>query len=136
VLLGGDGDDELLAWAGADVIRGGPGKDTTSWPHAIAGVHVTLDDRPGDGTPGENDDVGSDVEVLTGTKYDDVMVGIDRPQVLDGREGDDRLDGAGGPDQIYAGTGDHNVLTGGAGVDQIAIFGARDTIRTRDGERD
>jgi hypothetical protein len=136
VLLGGDGDDQLLAWAGADVIRGGPGKDATLWPHAIAGVHVTLDDRPGDGVPGENDDVGSDVEVLEGTKYDDVMVGSDGPQSLDGREDDDRLDGAGGPDQIFGGAGDHNVLTGGAGVDSNVTAGARDTIRTRDGARD
>jgi hypothetical protein len=136
VLLGGDGDDQLLAWAGADVIRGGPGKDMTLWPHAIAGIRVTLDDRPGDGVPGENDDVGSDMEVLQGTKYDDVMVGSDGPQSLDGREGDDRLDGAGGPDQIFGGAGDHNVLTGGAGVDSMVTAGARDTIRTRDGERD
>ena len=135
-LLGGDGDDELPAGPGADVIRGGPGEDATAWPHAGAGVRVTLDDRPGDGAPGERDDVGADMEVLTGTASDDVMVGSAGPQVLDGREGDDRLDGGDGPDRIAGGGGDHNVLTGGPGPDDVASGGIRDTIRTRDGARD
>jgi hypothetical protein len=115
---------------------GGPGKDATNWAHAIAGVHVTLDDRRGDGVPGENDDVGSDVEVLGGTKYDDVMVGSGGPQALLGAEGDDRLDGGGGPDLISGGGGDHNVLSGGHGSDRISSAGIHDTVRTRDGERD
>jgi Ca2+-binding RTX toxin-like protein len=136
VLSGGDGNDQLLAGPGADVIRGGPGEDSTAWPHATDGVRVTLDDRPGDGMPGEGDDVGSDVEILHGTTHDDTMVGNDGPQVLDGDKGDDRFDGAGGPDQIFGGSGEHNILIGGRGVDRIESGGARDTIRTRDGERD
>jgi Ca2+-binding RTX toxin-like protein len=136
VLLGGAADDDLLAGPGADVIRGGPGEDATGWPHAGAGVRVALDDRPGDGAPGEDDDAGADVEVVTGTAYDDVMRGSAGPQVLDGREGDDRLDGGGGRDEISGGTGDHNVLTGGPGPDEIASAGIRDAIRTRDGARD
>jgi Ca2+-binding RTX toxin-like protein len=135
-LSGGDGDDRLLGGPGADVIRGGPGEDSTAWPNAPSGVQVTLDDRPGDGMPGEGDDVGSDVEILHGTTHDDTMVGSDGPQVLDGDKGDDRLDGAGGPDQIFGGTGEHNILTGGPGVDRLASAGPRDTIITRDGERD
>jgi Ca2+-binding RTX toxin-like protein len=136
VLLGGDGDDYLIGQEGADLLRGGPGKDTTNWAHATRGVHVTLDDRPGDGMPRENDDIGSDVEVLEGTRYGDMMVGSNVPQVLDGWEGDDRLDGGGGEDVISGGPGYENVLVGGPGPDQIVSSGARDTIRTRDGERD
>jgi RTX calcium-binding nonapeptide repeat (4 copies) len=136
VLLGAGGDDQLLAGPGADVIRGGPGRDATNWAHAIAGVRVTLDDRRGDGVPGEGDDVGSDVEVLSGTRYDDVLVGSAGRQVLLGAEGDDRLDGAGGDDQLAGGAGDRNVLIGGAGSDRIGTTGVHDTIRTRDGEHD
>jgi Ca2+-binding RTX toxin-like protein len=136
VLLGASGDDQLLAGPGADVVRGGLGRDTTNWAEAIAGVRVTLDDRPGDGAPGERDDVGSDVEVLYGTRYDDVLVGSAGPQVLLGAEGDDRLDGGGGDDQIAGEAGDRNTLIGGRGSDRIITRGVHDAIRTRDGEHD
>lgn len=135
-LLGGGGNDMILGGPGGDVIRGGPGMDTMGWPHVGTGVRVTLDDRPGDGVPGEDDDVGSDVELLDGTRYDDVIVGSDGPQHLRGGDGDDRLDGGGGNDWLEGGPGNRNVLTGGGGVDRIDSIGAQDTIRSRDGARD
>ncbi|HEX8054000.1 MAG TPA: hypothetical protein VF517_13500, partial [Thermoleophilaceae bacterium] len=67
---GGAGDDELYGFAGdfdfldggpgADLIRGGAGFDGAAPYDGTRPVDITLDDRPGDGPAGENDDVGAD----------------------------------------------------------------------------
>ena len=66
-----------------------------------AGVTVTLDDQPGDGKTGENDDVGSDVERLRGGEGDDRLIGSDGPNSLEASDGNDFLDGRGGDDFLY-----------------------------------
>ena len=78
VVSGGAGDDSFSDETGADLIRGGEGRDTMSYANYgpnQPGVGVTLDDRPGDGEPGENDDVGADVEIVQGSAGDDRLIG-------------------------------------------------------------
>ncbi|HEV2811800.1 MAG TPA: calcium-binding protein, partial [Solirubrobacteraceae bacterium] len=86
-LGGGAGEDRLAGGTGGDVLRGGADKDTVSYlegdfyydeyyvpspsssssaPRTPPGVTVALDDRANDGTTGEGDDVGSDVELVFG----------------------------------------------------------------------
>jgi hypothetical protein len=66
---------------------------------------VTLDDRPGDGIDGEGDDVRSDVENVTGTAGDDVLVGDGDANQLQGVGGSDELAGGGGFDALYGDDG-------------------------------
>jgi hypothetical protein len=132
-LLGGDGPDALDGGTGGDVLRGGDGVDNSSSSssfHSASGVDVTLDDRPGDGAPGENDDAGSDIEQVHGTPADDLIVGSDVDNVIDGLGGNDVLDGAGGADTIY---GSGRVI-GGPGADILAASSG--SVEARDGERD
>jgi Ca2+-binding RTX toxin-like protein len=100
-VAGGDGDDALDGGPGADELSGGPGTDGTSYATAAANVTVTLDGLPGDGPPGEGDNVEPDVESLTT---------------------------GGGEDYADGGTG-ANVLAMGAAFDVVrARDGVADTV--------
>ena len=141
--LGGDEGDEVFnAEPGRDTVRGGPGFDHMSYLRSdVPGaVNVTLDDQPGDGLAGENDDIGADVEALRGGTGDDRLIGSDGPDVLSAVQGSDFLDGRGGNDtlrgsplELAEGRG-ANDLVGGAGVDAFKDVGLLDDVIAVDGE--
>jgi hypothetical protein len=119
--LGGPGDSLLEGGPGSDVLRGGPGTDSVGYYNgATRGVSVTPDNVANDGEPGEGDDVGSDVEDLGGTDFNDHLVGTDGPNNIQGGAGDDTIDARGGSDILHGGDG-NDVLLGGSGND---IMGA------------
>jgi Ca2+-binding RTX toxin-like protein len=135
-LLGGPGYDLLVGGEGDDIMSGGGGGvDTASYLFSSGPVAVTLDDRPGDGQAGENDDVRSDVEGLTGSSHDDRLVGSSRPNVLIGIRGDDVLVGHGGRDTLKGGFG-HDTFRLGAGRDSAVGWPGKDTFFARDGQQD
>ena len=85
---------------------------------------MTLDGQRNDGGPGENDLVGTDVEDVVGSSFDDVLSGGPGDDVLDGGAGDDVLDGRDGSD----------ILLGESGNDTIAAAdGVEDGIDCGDG---
>lgn len=133
-LLGAAGRDELDGGLGGDLLRGGDDHDLVLFKSAY-GVDVTLDDRPGDGAPGENDDAGSDIESVSGTPQHDRIVGSDGPNVIQTLAGGDYVDAAGGADSVYGG-GPGSRIIGGAGPDYFQAVGDRGTFEARDGERD
>jgi Ca2+-binding RTX toxin-like protein len=142
VVDGGAGDDQLEdagdglpadAGAGGDDIHGGAGSDRLSYLSHTAGVSVSLDDKPGDGASGENDNAHSDIETLVGSTFDDVLVGNDGPQSLFGNAGIDRADGLGGDDVVNGGTGDDE-LYGGAGDDRLEGSAGGDYLEGGSGE--
>ena len=67
-LVGGTGNDTFgdAGGLGADTLVGGVGTDTAEYAGRTAGVWVSIDDQPGDGLPGENDDVQATVENVAG----------------------------------------------------------------------
>ena len=138
VVSGGPGDDSFSDETGADLIRGGDGRDTMSYanhgPNA-RGVDVTLDDRPGDGDPGENDDVGADVEVVQGGAGDDRLTGGPGAQELDGALGADLVSGGAGDDRLIASGSFGDRVAGGPGRDELVVAG-NTTVDTADGEPD
>ena len=92
-LSGGAGDDLLDGGGGADVIQGGSGSDTASYESSPASVTVNL--AAGTGVGGDaQDDTLSGVENLTGSDYDDTLVGDGVANVLTGGAGNDVLEGA------------------------------------------
>ncbi len=143
---GGQGNDDLDGDGGeGDTIDGGPGNDTIHDDHACTpvggpnvgdtfsggtgtdqllyggatvGVSVTLNDVADDGLPGEDDNVESDIENVTGGGYADYIEGDSQNNVLNGLGGDDVIVGGGG-DDLLEGSADDDVLDGGPGADTL-----------------
>jgi Ca2+-binding RTX toxin-like protein len=124
-LDGGEGNDAVKGDLGNDTLRGGLGHDDLSGGDGIdvadyeltAGVNVTLDDVAHDGSPGEGDNVKTDVENVDGGGDQDTFLGSGKGNTLDGASGEDYLDGAGGADELLGG-------------------GSIDVVRARDGSAD
>ncbi len=120
---GGAGNDRLLGWRvtdGDDDVRGGPGFDTADYEERNQGERVSLDDVANDGPATglqEADNVHSDIEDVTGSFQDDIIVGSAGANVLDGGFGAD-------------------TITGGGGFDRLAGEAGADTLRDRDGNAD
>ncbi|MCW3003864.1 MAG: hypothetical protein JWQ20_3162 [Conexibacter sp.] len=143
ILFGGAGADWLRGGAGADELHGGAGDDSLTGGDFDA-VDL-LDGGPGYDFVGLEDnrqpvvvdlaanryaeDVAVEVERVAGGFKDDILLGSDGPDLLEGagsRHGD-RIDGRGGDDIIdneepgppYVRLVRHDVLIGGAGNDFI-----------------
>jgi Ca2+-binding RTX toxin-like protein len=125
-LTGGNGDDILDGGPGADVLAGGQGRDTADYSARTAPVSVSLNGAADDGEANEQDNVGSDVEVLVGGSGDDALAGNDGDNALLGNGGNDLLGGGAGNDQLDGGAGD-DTLAGGAGSDSITGGDGTDT---------
>lgn len=125
-LIGNGGDDLFETGAnedGADTIKGGPGVDGVTYLPRTAGVSMSLDGVRNDGEQGENDNIGGDVENLTGSKGNDTITGNRKANELRGLDGHDTMDGAAGQDRLEGDEGNDD-LTGGPGVD--SLYGAQD----------
>jgi Ca2+-binding RTX toxin-like protein len=138
---GGPGDDDVFAGAGADLVRGGDGFDTLAYERipdtpATQPLTVSLDDVPGDGLAGENDDIGSDVERVSGGPAGDRLSGSAAADRLTGGGAGDRLSGGAGDDVLLgdalragaAGTAGDDTLEGGPGSDILAGGPGSDTL--------
>ena len=147
---------------GADTQIGGSGTDRLRLSGHAGGMTISIDGQANDGTPGEGDNVGSDIEKIEGTTGNDFFTGSAGPDNFEGDSGDDEIHGAGGADDLYGGGGDDKMfgdagndklqgaagadtVDGGAGLDQIygdnascSVFCAfdADTLLARDGEKD
>ncbi|MFC7531992.1 calcium-binding protein [Actinoplanes sp. GCM10030250] len=117
-LLGDEQDDTLDGLGGADVFAGGTGRDHVTYASRGGPVIVTSDRRPNDGGLGERDNVGSDVEDVTGGRGADRLFGNSLDNRLAGNGGDDVLVGDRGRDDLVAGAGSDTLL-GGAGRDRL-----------------
>lgn len=147
---------------GADAISGGDGVDVLSLDGHVGAMTVTLDGQANDGTAGEGDNIGSDIETIIGTPGDDIFTGSAGPDGFDGGAGADVIRGAAGNDHLTGNSGDDqlfgdegidkvegtfgaDIVDGGAGSDDLygdiagcSVFcsPANDVVLARDGERD
>jgi hypothetical protein len=124
---GGAGNETIVGGAGNDTISGGGGTDTVTYSGAPTGVIVRLNygDVPNDGFGGT--DTISGVENVTGTAFNDTLIGQGGANTLAGGAGYDVLIGLGGDDILVGGAGTANELYGGAGND-VYYSDANDTI--------
>lgn len=99
---GNSGNNVLTGNAGNNRLDGGAGGDTVSYAMAAAGVTVALD-QPGvaQDTGGAGIDTLVSIESLTGSSFDDVLLGDAGINVLDGGAGSDLLIGGLGND-VYS----------------------------------
>ena len=158
-LYGDAGDDHIYSWFGNDTIRGGSGNDFISDPGGndnIAGgsgidelsygsaqygaVTVDLRITVAQNTGGAGIDIITGIENVTGSSYNDVLVGSNGANrirgaygndYVSGLDGDDVLAGEYGNDNINGGSGNDTVTYeynyGGVTVD-LGITGPQDTI--------
>ncbi|HEX8910933.1 MAG TPA: heparin lyase I family protein [Humisphaera sp.] len=118
LLNGGGGRDLLRGGAGRDEFVGGRENDMVDYSQSPVGVHVSLDDSPDDGPASQRENVRSDVEMVIGTPFDDVLIGSQYSNVLAGGGGNDTL----------RGLAERDVLIGGAGADALVGGGGEDLL--------
>ena len=111
------GNDTLRGRAGADSLDGGGGSDTASYSDASAAVTVDLA-NPASNTGDAEGDTYTSIENLTGSDFDDTLIGNAMPNHIRGLAGNDLLEGRAGADSLDGGDGtDTAVYTGSdAGV--------------------
>jgi len=124
VLVGGAGDDLLVG--GADTIDG------VAYSVAPGPVYVNLARHV---ATGQGIDRLLGIEVVIGSRFDDVLVGDARPNQIEGRGGDDRVRGLAGADQLFGERG-NDVLRGNAGNDFIRGARDDDTLWGQSGDDD
>ena len=154
-LNGGAGLDWLAGGPGGDVLRGGAGYDVASYRYSDAGVEVRLHDGVARGGDAEGDMFAGmntieyvvgydtetfepqtqdvevlDIEGLSGSEHDDILVGNHDDNGLDGRDGNDELDGREGYNWLEGGAG-ADVLRGGADNDFVFYWNSDAGVEVR-----
>jgi len=107
IINAGTGNDVLDGGLGGDSLNGGAGTDTATYENAVAGIGVTARlDANGAGNAGEaSGDTYSSIENITGSNYNDILIGDGGSNVLNGGAGDDVLEGMGSADSLVGGAG-------------------------------
>ena len=126
-LAGGGGADRLRGGSGNDSLDGGDGVDRVDYSQTSAGVTVGLNN----GNAIDDGDGGADtltsIEQVTGSDFNDLLIGADEDNVLFGGLGGDVLIGLAGDDQLFGGDGAANQMQGGLGND-LYVVTANDTV--------
>ena len=101
MLTGGAGDDQLAGRGGADVLSGGEGSDEANYSGSASGVTVDLALQIGSGGDAEGDTFSS-IENVSGSIFDDHLIGDAGSNILSGGDGldvaSDTLEGGDGDD--------------------------------------
>ncbi|MBX9847878.1 MAG: hypothetical protein K2X64_01190 [Rhodocyclaceae bacterium] len=125
-LSGGAGDDLLEGLAGGDTLDGGTGTNTATYEHAGAAVIASLSTGSfgsvtftapasggvlNGGTSGTAGDAGGDtlinIQNLTGSAFNDILVGNANANTIIGGDGDDSLQGMAGADTLNGAIGNN-----------------------------
>lgn len=120
----GGGNDKLDGGLGSDVLDGGTGTDTATYENASSGVNASLTTAlAGFSATGEAaGDTYVSIENLTGSAFDDLLIGNSGNNVIRGGAGNDILLGLAGADSLIGGAGNNTAsyqyapLVGGDGV--------------------
>ncbi|MBY8977069.1 calcium-binding protein [Rhodobacteraceae bacterium NNCM2] len=138
VINSGGGTDRVNAGAGNDVVSGatggfnvligGSGTDTLSYAAATSGVGARLDGGANFGAAAS--DVISQFENITGSRFNDVLVGDGQANILNGGLGNDQYFGGNG-DDIFIDHSGVDSFNGGAGVDTVTYQNAASAVGAR-----
>lgn len=121
--IGFGGNDSMHGGGGDDYLDGGAGTDIVSFERSLRGVRVDLG---GGYATGQGADELASIEAVVGSPRNDVVVGDEHGNFIDGGAGADRLRGAGGddsfiPDPYYERASD-DVVNGGPGERDLVFL--------------
>jgi len=134
-LFGGTGNDTLGGGTGTDSFNGGDGIDTVDFSYTSSdGLEINLGTGEAVFTSGTTEDLINIENVIAGGG-DDITIGDDNNNVLDGGAGNNTISGGGGDDTLIGNAGDPDTLTGSAGFnvlngdegDDLFLSGTADT---------
>ena len=117
MLYGGNGDDTLVAGLNSDILDGGSGNDTASFGDATSAVTANL--STGIATHGSDTDTLVNIENISGSHFNDTLIGDSHNNVITGGQGNDILTGGDGIDTF---TWKADDLVGGHYTDIIKDF--------------
>ncbi|SEG66061.1 beta strand repeat-containing protein [Bosea lathyri] len=128
-LFGDAGNDTLIGGAGNDLLDGGDGIDTVDYSAETASVTIDLGTGKATGDGIAKDRLAG-IENVIGGSGDDVLIGNNLANVLDGGAGNDRIV-AGAGDMAIGGAGDDSIeIQAGAGAAASIDGGSgRDTVK-------
>ncbi|MDG4544483.1 MAG: Ig-like domain-containing protein, partial [Rickettsiales bacterium] len=137
---GGEDNDTIYGGADSDAIEGGTGIDTASYQYSDAGVNIDLLNATLSGGFAGGDTLNG-IENLTGSDYDDDLLGDHGNNELRGGDGNDYLLGNGGNDIVIGGEGNDivrgssgdDILEGGNGNDRLYGDAGNDIIKSGHG---
>jgi len=104
-LFGQTGNDTLDGGLGSDALDGGQGNDTATYINATTGIVAALQTGLLANTNEAAGDTYVNIEHLTGSSYDDTLIGDAQANILSGLAGDDTLIGLGNGDTLNGGDG-------------------------------
>lgn len=125
-LYGGDGNDTLDGGLGGDYLSGGGGSDRATYINATSGLTVSLT-TPAQNTGEAAGDTYNSVENLTGSNFDDILVGSAVANRISGSSGNDQVSGMAGDDVLFGNAGNDR-LDGGLGADTLEGNAGQDTF--------
>jgi Ca2+-binding RTX toxin-like protein len=124
IINGLDGNDLIEGLGGDDIMDGGDGEDTASYVLALSGVNVNLLlQGSAQDTLGAGIDTLNNFENLTGSAFNDSLIGDGGSNVLLGGDGDDYVDGFSGSDFLDAGAG-NDWIDGSTDIDWVSYASA------------
>ena len=120
----GGGNDVVIGGAGGDSLDGGTGRDTLDYSASDAGVRINLTTNAATGGHAAGDTI-SNFERITGSAFDDTLIGNTSGNIISGGDGDDDITIVGGANTINGDAGDDiihlnvfsssNAIDGGVG---------------------
>jgi Ca2+-binding RTX toxin-like protein len=124
-LRGGAGNDILNGRGAQDYMDGGADFDTADYSSAPNGVTVDLPSRS---ATGDGDDTLWFTENVTGSPYDDWIIGDDSSNVLDGRGGNDDITGGDGNDTVIGALGNDTLMVRDSVADTVRCGPGTDSV--------
>jgi Ca2+-binding RTX toxin-like protein len=121
LLSGDDGDDYLDGGSGDDILDGGNGIDRAAFHSSLVGVHVDLNIQGVAQDTGQGNDTLIGIENLSGTLFDDTLIGNGADNWIWGEGGNDVISAGAGNDLVQVGPG-NATADGGAGNDTISLL--------------
>ncbi len=133
-LYGGAGQDTLIGGSSGDTLSGGDGIDTLDYSASNSAVSINLATNAASGGHASGDTI-SGIENVTGSTFNDTLIGSVVANLIDGGNGNDSLAGGAGNDTLIGGAGndsldggtDNDLLEGGAGADILSGAAGSDT---------
>lgn len=108
-IKGGVFDDNIIGGPGADKIDGWIGINSAWYMSSSSAVEINLTTGRGQGGDAEGDELRF-IHNLKGSMFDDILIGDDRNNQIEGGPGNDTIHGGGG-DDLLAGNKDTNSVT-------------------------